>query len=149
MTDRNDDTDRRFRELIRAEFGNVAGANEPGDADPSPPFPHPSRRNVPLPDPIDYFNLSDAIDRAVPDDETEHWDPPVDASPIHLPRRAMVGGVIVAVGLLLGIAAMAGVRLPLAGGIATVACIGAGMALLLSTLPLGQGRDDGGDGAQL
>ena len=59
--------DQRFRELIRAEFGDVAGTWDLGDADPPPLAPPPVRRFRParkLPDPIEYFNLGQEIDWA-------------------------------------------------------------------------------------
>lgn len=146
----NWDVDQRFRELILAEFGDVAGARDPDDVDPPPLAPPPVRRFRPakkLPDPIEYFNLTDEIERATPDEDFERWNPPVGKTFGPLPARAIVGIVLLVATVALGIAVLAGFASGLPVGIIALASAGIGIGLLLSTLP--RHRDVDGDGAQL
>lgn len=144
----DEDLERRFRELIRAEFGDVAGARLPGEAEPAPWSPPPRRRfqRRPLPDPIEYFNLSQAIEETEPDDDFERWNPPVDARLPRPPLRGLLGAVLVLGTMLLGVMVLAGWRSHLALGLILVSG-GIGLGLLLSTIP--RHRDIDGDGAQL
>lgn len=143
----DDELDRRFRELIRTEFGDVAGARDPDEADPPPWSPPPRQRfQRPLPDPIEYFNLSQAIDETEPDDDFERWNPPVErfARP---PMRVLAGSVLLLTVLALGAVVLAGWRPGSAVGIVIVVAGGLGLGLLLSALP--RRRDIDGSGAQL
>lgn len=151
MSSNDDEFDQRFRELIRAEFGDVAGSRGPNDADPPPlaPAPVPPRRfgARKLRDPIEYFNLSQAIEQSEPDDDFERWRPPGESILAHPPKaRVAVGIVLLVICLLVGVVVLAGWRPVWWIGLSTVLVAGAGLALLLSALP--RTRDDG-DGARL
>lgn len=132
MTDH--DIDRRFRELIQQEYGNVGGS---GVDDVSYVAKPAYRRTIfgkkkPLPDPIEYFNLEQAIDNAVVDDEPG-WTPPP-AEPIgRLPRKAICGLALMALSFVCSIIAMissmAWLRYP------TVFCFAAGLIVLLTLIP--------------
>lgn len=148
MSGNDDELDQRFRDLIRAEFGDVAGTRSPGEADPPPLAPPPVRRFGvrKLKDPIEYFNLSQAIEAATPDEDFERWSPPVDAS-IHPSRRVWVGIGVLVVTLIGGVV----LSINHAPGVVTTVVVllgtGSGLALLLSSLPRRRHLD--GDGAQL
>lgn len=146
-----DEIDRRFRELIRAEFGDVAGARAPGEAAPPPPPPNPpaSRRFSvrKLKDPIEYFNLSEALEHATPDDDHERWRPPVDLTWDRPRLRVLIGVALVTVTLLMGMLVLIGMNPGVWAGIVTAAGGAVGLGLLFSALP--RRRDDSGDGAQL
>ena len=63
----DEEFDRRFQALIRAEFGDVAGAGPPGEPAAPPKADRPQSRRFgarKLKDPIEYFNLSKAIEEA-------------------------------------------------------------------------------------
>lgn len=147
-----DEIDRRFRELIRAEFGDVAGARAPDEAAPPPPPPNPpsSRRFSvrKLKDPIEYFNLSEALEHATPDDDHERWRPPVDQLRSRPRLRVLIGIALVTVTLLMGMLALVGLNPGLLAGLVTAAAGAVGLGLLFSALPRRR-DDDGGDGAQL
>lgn len=144
----DEDLDRRFREMIRAEFGDVAGARHPDDAEPAAWSPPPKKRfQRPLPDPIEYFNLSQAIDQTEPDDDFERWDPPTDTKLPRPPIRVAVGVVLVVATVMMGAMVLAGWRPGTGPGIAISLVGGLGLALLLSALP--RRRHIDGDGAQL
>lgn len=151
MSSSDEEFDQRFRELIRAEFGDVAGSRDPRDIAEPPPWapPQPHRFGVrKLKDPIEYFNLSKAIEETTPDDDFDRWDPPVDV-PLGRPRiRVIIGVLLLVAVLLLAVAVLAGLRPDWWVGAVTLLGLGFGLGLLLSALP--RRRDDGdGDGAQL
>lgn len=151
MSNRDDEMDQRFREMIRAEFGDVAGSRSSNEeADPSVPSPPPQARRFgvrKLKDPIEYFNLSRAIEEAATDDDHERWDPPGDAS-LRRPRlRVVIGAALLVVALVMGVMVLAGLRPDWWVGLLTLLAAGFGLGLLLSALP--RHRDDDGDGARL
>lgn len=150
--DSNWDVDQRFREMIRAEFGDVAGSRDPDDVEPPPLAPPPVRRfraTRKLPAPIEYFNLSDEIERATPDEDFERWNPPTSKGlglgP--LSAKAIVGIVCLLATIGLGIAVLAGLRPGVPVGVAALMLTGLGVGLLLSTVP--RHREIDGNGAQL
>lgn len=132
----DDQVDRRFREMIKAEFGDVAGTRAPGEPAPDS-GPQESGRGFfrkELPDPIEYFNLSAEIDRATPG-HVERWYPPTPDPIGWPPRRIMVAVGFMAVPLLLGIVAALGVVIPGTITIGAVLIFAAGLALLLLSIP--------------
>lgn len=146
----DEEFDQRFRDLIRAEFGDVAGSEEPGKRVAPPPWVPPKSGRFgarKLKDPIEYFNLSNAIEETTPDDDHERWDPPIDAS-LGRPRPRVVIGVVILAGVLLvAVAVLAGLHPPWWLATAALVGLGFGLSLLLSALP--RHRNDDGDGAQL
>lgn len=148
MSADDDELDQRFRDLIRAEFGDVAGTRSPGETEPPPLAPPPARRfgARKLKDPIEYFNLSQAIEAATPDEDHERWNPPVDAS-VRPPKRVWVGvGVLVAT-IVVGVVLSANHTPSGATTVIVLIGSGTGLALLLSGVPRRRSVD--GDGAQL
>lgn len=143
----DEELDRRFRELIRSEFGDVAGARDPDEADPPPWSPPPRQRfQRPLPDPIEYFNLSQAIDETEPDDDFERWNPAGER--LSRPRlRVLIGALLVLLAVSLAAMVLAGWRPSTAVSVLIVVISGLGLGLLLSSLP--RWRHIDGDGAQL
>ena len=142
--------DQRFRELIRAEFGDVAGTRDPGDADPPPLAPPPVRRFRParkLPDPIEYFNLGQEIDWAEPDEDFERWRPTPPLTTGGLPLRGLFGIALLLVTVAIAVAVLVGLPTRWPVGIGALVCAGVGFGLLFSLLP--RHREAGGDGTQL
>lgn len=135
----DDQMDRRFREMIKAEFGDVAGTRAPDDPAPTfaPPATQPARQGLfrrKLPDPIEYFNLGEAIDRVDPA-ELESWHPP-EPEPIGRPRGKVIVAILcLVIALLMGVISAAGINLP--GGLAIIGVLvfAAGLALLLWSIP--------------
>lgn len=153
MSNGDAEFDQRFRELIRAEFGDVPGSRGPGE-DAAPPTvvrpPQPGRFGVrKTKDPIEYFNLSRAIEEVTtPDDDHDRWDPPVDASLGHPRARVVIGVALLAATLLMGVAVLAGLRPAWWVGVITLLGFGLGLGLLFSALPRHR-KDGDGDGARL
>lgn len=152
MSSGDEEYDQRFRDLIRAEFGDVAGVRAPGqEPDPEPEAPQPRPRRFgarKLPDPIEYFNLEQEIAHATPDpDDIERWTPDDPAPLGRPPIRVMVGILLVVAAMLVGVMVLAGSRPGWVVGIATVVVGGVGLALLLSALP--KSGPDLGNGAQV
>lgn len=145
-----DEVDERFRELIRTEFGDVAGSRAPGEPEPAPIVSPPPRRlfgSRKLPDPIEYFNLSQAIEETPEDYDFEPWSPPVEAASGRPRLRVLAGVALLVAAMLMGALVLAGLRPGVMVNIACLISAGTGLALLFSALP---GRNDlDADGAQL
>ena len=147
----DEEFDRRFQALIRAEFGDVAGAGPPGEPAAPPKADRPQSRRFgarKLKDPIEYFNLSKAIEQATPDDDHERWRPPVESSWGRPRLKVIIGVALLVTTLLTGILVLAGLRpgVWLAVLTALAACLG--LALLFSALPR-HCDPTNGDGARL
>jgi len=147
----DEEFDRRFQALIRAEFGDVAGAGPPGEPAAPPKADRPQSRRFgarKLKDPIEYFNLSKAIEEATPDDGHERWRPPVESSWGRPRLKVIIGVALLVTTLLTGILVLAGLRpgVWLAVLTALAACLG--LALLFSALPR-HCDPTNGDGARL
>ena len=151
MSHSDDDVDQRFRDLIRAEFGDVAGSQGPGEqCIPPAAVPAQNRRRFgtrKLRDPIEYFNLSQAIEETTPDEDLERWTPPAGDS-LPLPSLRVVAGIMLLVAsLLMGLVVLAGLSPGWTLGIVILLATGLGLGLLLSALP--RHRDDDDFGARI
>ncbi|MDR0436225.1 MAG: hypothetical protein LBH11_05630 [Propionibacteriaceae bacterium] len=138
MPDSNrDNTDEQFRDLIREGFGEEVHGNAPIEG----------RR----PDDFrDFFDLDDALAHAEPVYD-ERWIAP-EPDPIGRPSSplALAGLVLGVFSGVLAVLSLVGVPLPGWLGIAAFVGFGAGLALLLSSLPKKSGPyDDFDDGARL
>lgn len=146
-SDHSDDTDQRFAELIKAEFGNSDGPELFGTRMtglPRPPRSAPASRPV-----IDgYFDLQRAIEEVeLNDDDVEHWTPPEPPAVGRPEYWHVLGTGLIVAALVVGIMVLAGWRPDLWVGVLTLVCAGAGLAVLLSSLP--RQPEIGSDGAQL
>ena len=147
----DEEVDRRFQALIRAEFGDVAGSGPPAEPVGSPKVDPPQSRRFgarKLKDPIQYFNLSKAIEDANPDEDHERWHPPVELSWGRPRLRVIIGVALLVVTLLTGILVLAGLRPGVWLAVAAALAAALGLALLFSALPRRADPLDG-DGAQL
>ncbi|WP_341728998.1 hypothetical protein [Brooklawnia sp.] len=143
----SDDTDQRFAELIKAEFGDSDGPELPGARviDPSPPV-RPATARQPVID--DFFSLQRALDEAeLTDDDVEHWIPPELAAPGRPGPRRLTGALLIVIAVIVGALVLAGWRPALWVSVVTLVCVGGGLIVLASTLPR-HGEIDG-DGARL
>ena len=111
MTDsaHSDDTDQRFAELIKAQFGNSDGPELFGTrmtGFPRPPRSAPASRPV-----IDgYFDLQRAIEEVeLNDDDVEHWTPPEPPAVGRPEYRHVLGTGLIVAALVVGIMVLAGI----------------------------------------
>ena len=144
----NDDIDRRFEEMIRAEYGNVPGSGEYIEAASIPVKPVRPRtwfsRRKPLPDPIEYFNLSAEIDKAIPD-EPERWIPPTPERIHPLPLRIKLAISLLVFAIAASLLLLAGVPIPMWARFGIVISFSGGLVILLRAIPhryRNSGQDD-------
>ena len=135
MADNEDQIDRRFEELIKAEYGNVpgSGAYQEPAVEPTRPARKHFGRQKPLPDPIEYFNLSAEIERAEPDDPG--WTPPAPSPLAQFRRRTVIAIACLVVAGVCFVLMLAGQALPEWLKIAAGTSFALGLILLLTAIP--------------
>lgn len=143
MSPEPDDTDARFRELIREGFGADVRRGHP-PVDPGAADARDRAAGRPRQEPFSMAEALEGVD-GEPDDEADRFVPPV-PGPIGRPQSPVVvaGAALLVIGVLSGIAALFGARIPQPMGV--VAALGAalGLGLLLFSLPRRRDSDDPG-----
>ena len=117
--------DDRFRELIRAEFGDEV-----------PPRRHGFRRSRPSARQVPRdFSMSEALDRNAPtDDSWAAWDPTPE--PLGRPRRILVvGWTLLGIAVAVGLISLGGLELPGVVAMGMALSAATGLALLIAAIP--------------
>ena len=151
-----DDTSHRFTEIMRAEFGDDPSFSpnpSPDEVARHERSRRPQRRPQPTQPPdepgaSEDFNLGQAMGRVEPDEPDEPFEPPAPA-PLPRPKGAvLLGSLLLAAGILIGLMGLLGVNLGLHWGRWAVGGFVVGLVVLLARLPR-QPRDPDDDGARV